>query len=205
MSEKTISASESDGITQDGTAGRVSYMVMSPRFILSVWETTHRGRDQHLQPEALSPQPADRRKAQDYLCHHIIFLRCQRFQDLSSIQGRWKMLDNIIEQRHENNSNLLLRPKNFLKSFNEQTPQLRLCSRPMISFTRMMAGIPRAPKAAAGSAVLHSNISTSHETDTSEVLTRFGERWQDLHLGTVHHPDAGNLRRSTLYDLGLCS
>ena len=66
MSEKTISASESDGITQDGTAGRVSYMVMSPRFILSVWETTHRGRDQHLQPEALSPQPADPRKAQDY-------------------------------------------------------------------------------------------------------------------------------------------
>ena len=66
MSEKTISASESDGITQDSTVGRVSYKMMSPRFILSVSATTHRGRGQCRQPEALSLQPADPRKAQDY-------------------------------------------------------------------------------------------------------------------------------------------
>jgi len=69
----------------------------------------------------------------------------------------------------------------------------------------MTGGVPRAPKAAAGSAVLHSNISTPHETDTPEVLTRFGERWQDLRLEIVHQADAGNLQRSTPYDLGLRS
>ena len=105
----------------------------------------------------------------------------------------------------ENNSNSLLRPKNFLNSFNEQTPHRRLCSRPITSTIRMTGGVPRAPKAAAGSAVLHSNISTPHETDTPEVLTRFGERWQDLCLEIVRQADAGNLQRSMSYDLGLRS
>jgi len=105
----------------------------------------------------------------------------------------------------ENNSNSLLRPKNFLNSFNEQTPHWRLCSRPITSIIRITDGVPRAPKAAAGSAVLHSNISTPHKTDIPEVLTRFEEHWQDLRLGIVHQADAGNLRRSMSYDLGLRS
>ena len=88
MSEKTISASEGDGITQDSTTGRVSYIMMSLKFILSVLTTTHRGRDQHRQPEALSLQPADPHKAQDYQCYHITFPRRQRSLDLSSIRGR---------------------------------------------------------------------------------------------------------------------
>ena len=65
VSEMTISATERDGIAQDGTAGRVSYIMMSTRLILTVLTTTHRGRDQHLQPQALAPQPADPHKAQD--------------------------------------------------------------------------------------------------------------------------------------------
>ena len=131
--------------------------------------TTHRGRDQHLQPQALYPQPAGPRKARDYWCRRITFLQRQQSRDLSSIQGKWKMLGSIIGTRTfgENNSNLLLRPKNFLNSFNEQTPQMRLCSIPITSIVRMIAGTPRAPKAAAGSAVLHSNMSTSRETEIS--------------------------------------
>ena len=88
MGQKTISASEGDGVTQDSTTRRVSYIIMSPRFILSVLTTTHQGRDQHPRPEALSPQPADPHKAQDYQCYHITFLRRKRSLDLSSIQGR---------------------------------------------------------------------------------------------------------------------
>ena len=65
MSEMTISATKTYSIAQDGTARRVSYIMMSTRLILNVLITTHRSRDQHLQQQALSPQPADPHKAQD--------------------------------------------------------------------------------------------------------------------------------------------
>jgi hypothetical protein len=56
---------------------------------------------------------------------------------------------------------LLFKPRNFLKSFSEQTPHDRLASIPMISCRRMTEGVPRAPKAAAWVEVLRECVSSN--------------------------------------------
>jgi hypothetical protein len=47
-----------------------------------------------------------------------------------------------------------MKPHTLRNSFNEQTPQRRLDSMPIISCNLMIWGVPRAPKAAAGCSTL---------------------------------------------------
>jgi hypothetical protein len=57
-------------------------------------------------------------------------------------------------------SHSLFKPRNFLKSLSEQTPHARLASIPMISWRRMTAGVPRAPKLAARWEVLEQYVNS---------------------------------------------
>jgi hypothetical protein len=62
---------------------------------------------------------------------------------------------------------LLFKPRNFLKSFSEQTPHDRLASIPMISWRRITEGVPRAPKAAAWCEVLKQCVN-SNDTESGD-------------------------------------
>lgn len=52
----------------------------------------------------------------------------------------------------------LFRPRNWRKSFREQTPHCRFCSMPMISCRRITYGVPRALNLPAGCSVLSSLV-----------------------------------------------
>ena len=66
---------------------------------------------------------------------------------------------------------LLFKPRNFLKSFSEQTPHDRLASIPMISCKRITDGVPRAPKAAACWDVLREII--NYKKTESDITNAF--------------------------------
>jgi len=63
------------------------------------------------------------------------------------------------------------KPRNFLKSFSEQTPHARFASIPMISWRRITEGVPRAPNAAAWWSVLRKyvNLNKTMSNDHERV------------------------------------